>query len=81
VERWVSLLWKGGSVSCGTVGQFDVEYAIGEDNDVDILEELIDLESRYGRSRMDHALGVLGRMNVDNPKRNFPYLKGIVQTE
>jgi CheY-like chemotaxis protein len=27
VERWVSLLWKGGSVSCGTVGQFDVEYA------------------------------------------------------
>jgi len=22
VERWVSLLWKGGSVSCGQVGQF-----------------------------------------------------------
>jgi hypothetical protein len=56
-------------------------HLIYEDNDVDILEELIDLESRYGRSRMDHALGVLGRMNVDNPKRNFPYLKGIVQTE
>lgn len=54
---------------------------IYEDNDLDILEELIELESRYGRARMDHALAVLSRMNVDNPKRNFPYLKGIVQTE
>lgn len=54
---------------------------IYEDNDLAILEELVDLESRYGRARMDHALAVLGRMNVDNPKRNFPYLKGIVQTE
>jgi hypothetical protein len=54
---------------------------IYEDNDLDILEELIELESRYGRARMEHALAVLSRMNVDNPKRNFPYLKGIVQTE
>lgn len=54
---------------------------IYEDSDRAILEELVDLESRYGRVRMDHALAVLGRMNVDNPKRNFPYLKGIVQSE
>jgi hypothetical protein len=52
-----------------------------EDNDLTLWEELIDLESRFGRDRMDHAIRVLSRMNVDNPKRNFPYLKGIVQTE
>ena len=52
-----------------------------EDNDMTVLEELINLESRYGRDRMDRAVFVLGRMNVDNPKRNFPYFKGIVQTE
>lgn len=55
-------------------------HLLYEDNDPAILEELIDLEARYGRPRMEHALSVLSRMNVDNPKRNFPYLKGIVQT-
>ena len=56
-------------------------HLIYEDNDMTILEELVDLESRFGRPRMDHALAVLSRMNVDNPKRNFPYFKGIVQSE
>ncbi|MBK8870607.1 MAG: hypothetical protein IPN19_06060 [Elusimicrobia bacterium] len=44
---------------------------IYEDSDGVILEELVDLESRYGRRPMAHAVRVIGRMNVDNPKRNF----------
>lgn len=78
-DRRAKLIARVGPEAVGRAEK--IAQLIYEDSDMTILEELVDLESRYGRTRMDHAVAVLGRMNVDNPKRNFPYLKGIVQSE
>ncbi len=50
-----------------------------EDSDVKGMEQLIRLESQYGRERVDAAVKIIEKKNPDSPLRNLGYLIGTIR--
>ena len=52
---------------------------ISEHSDVNGIKELMDMETHFGRARVDEAVRLLGQKNPDNPLRTMAYLIGTIR--
>jgi hypothetical protein len=50
-----------------------------EENDPGVIEEIIMLVREQGVKKVSWAFGEVGRKNIDNPKRSFVYVLGMLK--
>jgi len=50
-----------------------------EENDPEIIEDIIKAINTYGEKKVKTAFGIAVRKRVDNPKRTYLYVKGIIE--
>ncbi|MDD5347331.1 MAG: phospholipase D-like domain-containing protein [Candidatus Omnitrophica bacterium] len=50
-----------------------------EENDAAVVEEVIQAMDRMGEKKVAGAFGVVAKKSVDNPKRNYRYVRGVME--
>ena len=50
-----------------------------EENDPDVLEDILHLTNEYGQEKMTRAFHIVSLKGLDNPKRTYRYVVGILQ--
>lgn len=50
-----------------------------EENNPEVVEDLILKTKQYGESKVKKAFGIIGQKNIDNPKRSYGYVVGILE--
>ena len=56
----------------------DFARIVYEENDLEIIEDIIKRIDTFGEKRVKAAFDIVGKKNPDNPKRCYPYVKGII---
>jgi hypothetical protein len=52
-----------------------------KDNDIQVIEDIIKKIQEYGVVQIDRAFKIISERALDNPKRSYKYVVGILQTE
>ena len=50
-----------------------------QENDPDVIEDIIKMISAFGEKKVKAAFDIAAKKRVDNPKRCYLYVKGIVE--
>lgn len=56
----------------------DFAKIVYEENDPEIVEDIIKRINAFGKKQVKAAFDIVAKKNPDNPKRCYPYVKGII---
>ena len=52
-----------------------------KDNDIQVIEDILKKIEEYGAGQVDEAFKVVSAKSIDNPKRSYKYVVGVLQTK
>ena len=57
----------------------DFAEIVYEENDPQVIEDIIKRINQFGKKQVKKAFDIVAKKNPDNPKRCYPYVKGIIE--
>jgi hypothetical protein len=75
-KSWKDLAVKFGEEKVKLARKF--AGVVFKENDPEIIEKMIGLINKYGQDKVEAAIRVVAEKSVQNPKRSFSYLVGIL---
>lgn len=46
---------------------------------MEVIKDIIIKTEKYGKEKVKNAFGIIDRKNIDNPKRTYNYVVGIIE--
>jgi len=68
---------KYGAKACGQARKY--AEIVFEENNPDVVEDIILKTSKYGEAKIKKAFGIVAQKSIDNPKRSYVYVVGILE--